>query len=66
MQKEGIAIERFSIITDDGYILGLYHLVRPFNIADHTQSKPILFMHGLLSSSQDFIVYRNSSIGEFE
>lgn len=63
VRKTGIAIEKHFVTTEDGYILGLYHLVRPSNTSELTAPKPILFMHGLISSSLDFVVYPNNSAG---
>lgn len=59
----GVPIERYFVTTDDGYILGLYHLPRSLNSSGNSpvSAKPIFFMHGQVSSSQDFVAYRNSS-----
>lgn len=66
VQVHGVPIERYYVTTEDGYILGLYRLPRSLNSSNDGQvsAKPIFFMHGQLSSSQDFVVYRNSSAGE--
>lgn len=63
MQAHGVPIERYYVTTDDGYILGVYRLPRSLN-SSQVSAKPILFMHGQISSSQDFVAYRNSSAGE--
>lgn len=61
----GVPIERYFVTTDDGYILRLYHLPpRSLNTNNTVIAKPIFFMHGQISSSQDFVAYRNSSAGE--
>ena len=66
MQQHGVPIERYFVTTDDGYILGLYHLPQLLSssVDSRVSVKPIFFMHGQVSSSQDFIAYRNSSAGE--
>lgn len=68
VNKEGIEIERYNITTDDGYILGLYHLVQktaaPVANSSSTDTfRPMLFMHGLVSSSQDYVMFMNNSPG---
>lgn len=67
VSKEGIEIERYNVTTDDGYILGLYHLVQKTAAAANSSStdtfRPILFMHGLVSSSQDYVMFMNVSPG---
>lgn len=62
----GVPIERHFVTTDDGYILGVYHLPRSWNssVDSRVSAKPIFFMHGQISSSQDFVAYRNSSAGK--
>lgn len=67
VQTHGVPIERHFVTTDDGYILGVYHLPRSLHSgvnSSQVSAKPILFMHGQISSSQDFVAYRNSSAGE--
>lgn len=66
MQKNGIPIECHFVITEDGYILRLYHLVQSSNTTNDQSPgmlRPILFMHGMISSSQDFVMYANTSAG---
>lgn len=63
----GVPIERYFVTTEDGYILGLYRLPRSLNSSASSQAvsaKPIFFMHGQVSSSQDFVANRNGSAGE--
>lgn len=67
MQTHGVPIERYFVTTDDGYILGVYHLPRalkPSVNSSHVPAQPILFMHGQISSSLDFVAFRNSSAGK--
>lgn len=65
VNKEGISIECHYVTTEDGYILRLYHILPSLNVStDRTSLKPMLFMHGLQSSSLDFIFYPNSSAGK--
>lgn len=65
VQKGGISIECHYVTTEDGYILRLYHIQPSLNTTiDRTTLKPMLFMHGLQSSSLDFVFYPNSSVGK--
>lgn len=65
VRKEGLSIEAHHIHTSDGYILNLYHIPPSLNTSiDRTALKPMLFMHGLQSSSLDFVFYPNSSAGK--
>lgn len=66
VQMHGVPIERHFVTTDDGYILGVYRLPRLSNSSVNSQvaAKPIFFIHGQISSSQDFVAYRNSSAGK--
>lgn len=68
VQAAGFQIQRHYITTDDGYILQLYHLPPVPNAINNTNQhkKPLLFMHGLQSSSLDYVCYPNVSIGEYE
>lgn len=68
VNKEGISIECHYITTEDGYILRLYHIPPSLNVSNADRAtaplKPMLFMHGLQSSSLDFVFYPNSSAGK--
>lgn len=73
VRKEGISIECHYITTSDGYILRLYHMPPQPNATDAVDAadtdrkplKPIFFMHGLQSSSLDYVIYPNISSGEY-
>ncbi|XP_031635050.1 lipase 3-like [Contarinia nasturtii] len=67
VQTTQLSIERYYITTDDGYILRLYHIPPVPNVTDNTKhpKKPMFFMHGLQSSSLDYIVYPNISMGYY-
>lgn len=67
-ENGGLTIERHYVTTKDGYILGLYRIVGPKNrdLDDGKPSRPMLFMHGMLSSSRDWVLYRNVSAGKYE
>lgn len=65
--KQGIEMECHYVTTKDGYILRLYHMLPSANMTtanNRTAFKPMLFMHGLQSSSLDFVFYPNSSVGK--
>lgn len=49
--KHGYEIESHEVETQDGYILTLHHILNKNRIAN----RPVLIMHGLLSSSADFV-----------
>lgn len=68
MRKQGISIDCHFVTTADNYILRLYHLVRPKNQSigetSRPKSLPIFMMHGMLGSSQDFVLYPKKSAGK--
>lgn len=69
VRKEGISIDCHFVTTSDGYILRLYHLIRPSNDSTDESSpnlRPVLMMHGMLGSSQDFVLYPNISAGKLQ
>ncbi|KAL6935225.1 related to Sterol esterase 2 [Hanseniaspora guilliermondii] len=51
-QQYGLDIEKFRIITNDGYELDLWHVVG--NSKNESSKNPVLFIHGLLQSSGSF------------
>ncbi|KAJ0176864.1 hypothetical protein K1T71_008043 [Dendrolimus kikuchii] len=53
--KYGANTEEHDIVTDDGYVLKLFHLV-----GDRT--RPVLLNHGILQSSDTFILRGNTSL----
>lgn len=63
-----MTIERHYVTTKDGYILGLYRIAGPKNRDpdDEKPSIPMLFMHGMFSSSRDWVLYPNVSAGKYE
>lgn len=68
--EQNIRIERHHVTTEDGYILGLYFLPAINKKSDEnrnnqTETKTLLLMHGLESSSQMFIVYPGRSAGKY-
>lgn len=67
-KKQGVSMNCHYVTTADGYILRLYHIPTPAqNQSSNNRTnalKPMLFMHGLQSSSLDFVFYPNSSAGE--
>lgn len=63
--ERNIDIERHYVTTEDGYILGLYRLPAK-NIENNSNgTKTMLMMHGLISSSQMYILYPDRSAGIF-
>lgn len=53
--KYGRQSEHFDVVTEDGYILTLFHL-------KGEGKKPVLLMHGLCDSAETFVLRGNSSI----
>lgn len=52
----GLDLQEYKITTKDGYILILHRLIDPKHSEEQReQMKPVLFQHGLLSSSGSFI-----------
>lgn len=67
--EQNIRIERHEITTMDGYILWLYRLPAENNETDEnrsnkTETKTLLLMHGLESSSPMYILYPGRSAGK--
>lgn len=67
MEKNGYTLGHHHITTQDGYVLGLHHFLHPAKTCtecnEQTTPKPILLMHGLSSSSLNFILYPDVSAG---
>ncbi|XP_055316816.1 lipase 3-like [Sitodiplosis mosellana] len=62
--KAGASIECHYVTTEDGYILRLYHIPpMPNATTGSNETKTIFFMHGLQSSSLDYVIYPNISLG---
>lgn len=67
-EEQGVSMNCYYVTTEDGYILRLYHIPPPPQIQSDKPNdalKPMLFMHGLQTSSLDFVFYPNVSAGEF-
>ncbi len=57
VRRQGYKSEEYSILTEDGYILGLHRLLVSRDNSTSTKQRPIAFMqHGLLSSSIDWVI----------
>ncbi|XP_031635993.1 lipase 3-like [Contarinia nasturtii] len=63
VQKAGVEIERHNVTTEDGYILGLYHLVPPK--IETFKNKTMFLMHGLAACSRDYVIYPNISMAYY-
>ncbi|KAL3266158.1 hypothetical protein HHI36_010343 [Cryptolaemus montrouzieri] len=66
ISDNGYPVEAYWVTTNDGYILYLVRI--PFGRDGNNDQKrpPVLIMHGLLSSSQDWVAYgRNRSLPLF-
>ncbi|XP_044254321.1 lipase 3-like [Tribolium madens] len=55
VQKYGYPIESHQVQTEDGYLLTLHRIPRGLNNTLETTRPPVLLMHGLLSSSVDWV-----------
>nr|AIN34700.1 fatty alcohol acetyltransferase [Agrotis segetum] len=53
--KYGYISEEHHVITDDGYILTMFRIVKATNCHKQKRSPPVLLMHGLLQSSDSWI-----------
>lgn len=67
-RQEGFPIERHTVTTDDGYLLGLYHIPSTApampNATNTTAAPVVLIMHGLFASAADFLsLGRQYSLG---
>ncbi|XP_039755663.1 lipase 1-like [Pararge aegeria] len=57
VRKYNYPLEEHSVTTEDGYILGLHRIPHGRDSNNRPGNKPVVFlMHGLLSSSADFLV----------
>jgi len=52
VSEKGYKIERFNVTTDDGYILGMFHM--PSTQAG-SHNTPIILQHGILDSSYTWV-----------
>ena len=54
-QQYGLTIDSYRLSTEDGFIIDIWHIVNPnaTNTRD-SDSRPVLFLHGLLQSSGSF------------
>ncbi|KAI8433094.1 hypothetical protein MSG28_013948 [Choristoneura fumiferana] len=50
--ENGFRAEKHDVVTEDGYVLTMHRILPGENCA---RKKPVLLMHGLLQSSEDFI-----------
>ncbi|KPJ06301.1 Lipase 1 [Papilio machaon] len=55
--KFGYAVEEIIVITEDGYILKLFHILNKKKV-----NTPVLLMHGVTDSSDTWIVRGNTSL----
>lgn len=62
-------MECHPVTTQDGYVLGLYHLLQSADACKHcekrTPTKTVFLMHGLQASSLQFVLYPNASAGYY-
>ncbi|KAF6216011.1 hypothetical protein GE061_000348 [Apolygus lucorum] len=60
---EGYPLEEYDVVTEDGYILGIYRIPHGRNYSS-TKRPPILLQHGILASSACFVMEtREKSLG---
>ncbi|XP_063382856.1 gastric triacylglycerol lipase-like [Cydia fagiglandana] len=55
--KYGQFVEQYDVTTEDGYILTIFHVAKDLN----TPNKPILLFHGIIDSSDTFLIRGNNS-----
>ncbi|XP_075731046.1 gastric triacylglycerol lipase-like [Rhipicephalus microplus] len=76
IEDRGYPVESRKIVTDDGYVLGLYRIPRgrleteetttgsPYLECDGASRTPLLLVHGLLSSATTWVTnYADQSLG---
>ena len=57
VNARGFKIERHEVMTQDGYVLGLYRIPGTSDGSqDNSQNAPLLFMHGVADSSDCWVV----------
>lgn len=58
LKKYNYTLEDHTVTTSDGYILGLHRITTGRNGIYATEGKPpVLLVHGLISSSMDYVNY---------
>ncbi|XP_017770541.1 PREDICTED: lipase 3-like [Nicrophorus vespilloides] len=63
IEKYEYPIERHNVVTDDGYILEMHRIPHGRTNAGMQNKEPVLVMHGLLSSSADWVNFGEKSLG---
>lgn len=61
IQSRGFIAEKHHIITPDGYILEYHRIVNPY-LKNFKVKKPILVHHGIMDSSEDWLVNSNGTL----
>lgn len=54
IQSRGFRSQTHHVITDDGYILGIFRIINS-KVPTHKLKRPIILWHGLMQWSNDFI-----------
>ena len=55
IRSRGFKCQVHHAVTQDGYILKVFRVLNPYQSL-YTRGRPILLMHGLLGSSDDFVM----------
>ncbi|GFS27212.1 lipase [Elysia marginata] len=65
IKSKGYPVERHTVITEDGYILGLYRIPHGLHNRSGKGPRPVvLLQHGVMASCDDFLVNpANESLG---
>lgn len=62
IESRGFQQETYDVQTKDGYILGVFRIVNPKIGIQHC--RPVVFQHGLMASSSEFIMNTGGHIDE--
>ncbi|KAL5275521.1 LIPA family protein [Megaselia abdita] len=55
--RDGYPFEKYDVVTEDGYILGLHRIPYSKKLKNKRSRKPVVFlMHGLLCSSSVYVI----------
>jgi pimeloyl-ACP methyl ester carboxylesterase len=64
IQTKGYPCEEHKVLTNDGYILGIFRISHGRNTSSSSPGRPVLLQHGLLDSSTTWVMnFPDQSLG---
>ena len=64
VMNDGLAFEHHFVVTEDGYVLNLHRVYDP-NFKAVEETRVVFLQHGLMSSSEAFLLGGQKSMGQF-